>query len=475
MKTVSYFKRSVIVALLLAVCFNATNAQSVDQSNDRMDWWKDAKFGMFIHWGLYSQTAGYWNGKPAKGKEHFMIHEKISLEDYSKIANDFNPTEYNAEEWVLLAKQAGMEYMVITTKHHEGFAMYDSKASDYNIVKATPYGKDPMKELADACHKHDMKLGFYYSLGRDWEDPDVPTNWPTKGGRSNLVDFPDEDSKVFNRYFERKVKPQMTELLTQYGQVDLVWFDTPELISKEESLELRDLILELQPNCVINNRIGNGLGDYKTPEQEIGRRDLNNPWESCITMSQNWGFVEYDTLYKSPELLTRFLVEIVSNGGNLLLNVGPTPQGEITQDAQVRLATIGQWMDLNAEGIKGAKPSEILSESLLESVPKTGEKVVSEEEKLMEDAVKDGTSKDLSPMVMFTSKGDDLYAFVCSYNEESVNIQSLGLDKGKMIKTVTPLGVSSNPEWKQTDKGLEIAMPNYPVAEIPVVAFKITY
>ena len=475
MKMIDFFKKSAIIMLLLITCVNVANAQSVDKSDHRMDWWKDAKFGMFIHWGLYSQTAGYWNGKQAKGKEHFMIYEKIPLAEYAKIADDFNPTEYNAEEWVLLAKEAGMEYIVITTKHHDGFAMYDSKSNDYNIVKKTPYGKDPMKDLADACHKHDMKLGFYYSLGRDWEDPDVPTNWPTKGGRSNLTDFPDEDSKVFNKYFERKVKPQMTELLTQYGQVDIVWFDTPELISNEESIELKKLILDLQPNCVINSRIGNKLGDYATPEQEIGRRDLNNPWESCITMSRNWGFVEYDTLYKSPELLTRFLVEIVANGGNLLLNVGPTPQGEITQDAQVRLATLGKWMDINSEGIKGTRPSDIISEKLMENVSTTKRKALSEEEKLMEDTEKDRTPDDLTPMVMFTTKDDNLYAFVCSYAEKNVNIESLGLDKGKAIKTVTPLGVNCETKWKQTKGGLEIVMPDFPVAEIPVVAFKITY
>lgn len=145
----NYSKKNVIIVLLFT-CFRFVSAESTNQLDDRMDWWKDAKFGMFIHCGLYSQTAGYWNGKPAKGKEHFMIYEQISLEDYGKIANDFNPTEYNAEEWVLRAKQAGMEYMVITTKHHEGFAMYNSKASDYNIVKRTPYGKDPIKDLADA-------------------------------------------------------------------------------------------------------------------------------------------------------------------------------------------------------------------------------------------------------------------------------------------------------------------------------------
>jgi alpha-L-fucosidase len=450
-------------------------ANAQPNTSDKLSWWQDAKFGMFIHWGLYSQTAGYWNGKPAKGAEHFMIHEKISLAEYGKIANQFNPTEFDAEEWVLLAKNAGMKYIVITTKHHEGFAMYDSKSSDYNIVKKTPYGKDPMKELADACAKHEMKLGFYYSLGRDWEDPDTPTNWPFKGGRSNLVDFPDEDSKVFNRYLERKVKPQLKELLTEYGPIAILWFDTPERISKEESAELRKIIEELQPNCIINNRIGNKLGDYDTPEQKIVTEINAQPWESCITMSKNWGYVEYDTIYKSPELLGRFLVEIVSKGGNLLLNVGPTGKGEITEDAQIRLATIGKWMEINAEGIRGTKPWEIASENLSEDESGTEETKVSEEAKKMEDAVKDHTPKDIIPEVRFVTKGDDLYAFVCSFYEKSVTIKSLGLNENNRIEAVNLLGVDNKVKWKQTKEGLKIRMQDYPIEEIPVLGFQIEY
>ncbi|GAL79927.1 alpha-L-fucosidase [Algibacter lectus] len=254
-----------------------------------MEWWKDAKFGMFMHWGLYSQTAGYWKGHVAKGNEHFMIHEKISLKEYTTIADDFNPVNYDAEKWVLTAKNAGMKYIIITSKHHDGFAMFDSPSNDYNIKERTPYAKDPMAELVAACHKHDMKFGFYYSLGRDWEDPDVATDWPFKGGRSNLVDYPDEDIKVFSRYFERKVKPQIKELLTQYGKIDVMWFDTPELISPEESKELRELILELQPECIINSRIKHGFGDYKVKEQEIVDGLEVEPWEACITMGEKLG------------------------------------------------------------------------------------------------------------------------------------------------------------------------------------------
>ncbi len=467
MKTV--FSRNFYCTLgLLGIFITNTFAQS----SDKMDWWKDAKFGMFMHWGLYSQTAGYWDGHIAKGNEHFMIHEKISLKDYGKIAEDFNPVNYDAEEWVLTAKEAGMKYIIITSKHHDGFAMFDSPSNDYNIKTRTPYGKDPMKELVDACHKHDIKFGFYYSLGRDWEDPDVATNWPHKGGRSNLVDYPDEDIKVFSRYFERKVKPQVKELLTQYGKIDVIWFDTPELISPEESKELRELILGIQPDCIINSRIKHGFGDYKVTEQKIVEGLEVEPWEACITMGKNWGYIEYDTIYKSSELMTRQLLEIVSKGGNLLLNNGPTALGEITSLAQKRLSQIGKWMGGNSEGIYGSKPWHVQSERLAE-VPKNTEKVnVSTEENTMIDNLKDETSKVIFPEVRFTKKEDNIYAYVCSFKGKQVTIKSFPKNQIKINK-VALLGSSKKIKWRQTNEGLKIKMPVYTKNDIPISGFKI--
>lgn len=471
------YKKRVVAIIFMSVSMISvaqTTAQIESITADKLGWWQDAKFGMFIHWGLYSQTAGYWDGHVAKGAEHFMIHEKIALKEYAKIADDFNPTAYNAEEWVLLAKNAGMKYIVITTKHHEGFAMYDSKSSDYNIVQKTPYAKDPLKALAAACKKHDMKLGFYYSLGRDWEDPDTPTNWPFKGGRSNLVDFPDEDAKVYSRYIERKVKPQLKEILTGYGPIAILWFDTPEGTTKEQSIELRQMIEKYQPNCIINNRIGNDLGDYDTPEQKIIKEVKTEPWEACITMSKNWGYIEYDKAYKSPELLARFLVEIVSKGGNLLLNVGPTAKGEITEEAKIRLKTIGKWMNINNQGVLGTKPWKIASELLGKPEKKTLNKV-SEEDKKLEDTIKDHTPKDIIPEVKFTTKDGALYAFVCSYNKKKVLIKSLATHNHKKIKGVTLLGSSNNLRWKQNKDGLKIKMPKYLMEEIPVMGFRIEF
>ena len=462
----SFFIKNLGIVLLMALMFN----QTIAQSSDKMDWWKDAKFGMFMHWGLYSKTAGYWKGHIAKGNEHFMIHEKLSLKEYATIADDFNPVNYNAEEWVHIAKQAGMKYIIITSKHHDGFAMFNSPSNDYNIVSRTPYGKDPMKELVDACHKHGMKFGFYYSLGRDWEDPDVATNWPFKGGRSNLVDYPNEDIKVFSRYFERKVKSQVKELLTQYGKIDIMWFDTPELISPEESKELRELILNLQPHCIINSRIGNGLGDYKVEEQKITKGLEPEPWEACITMGKNWGYIEYDTIFKSPELMTRQLLEIVSKGGNLLLNHGPTSQGEITDLVKERLVKVGKWMHKNSEGIYGSRPWDIQNE-LFSKVIKEKMNYKNSDKNTLKDTENDATSKIIVPEVQFTFKNNHVYAYICSYNKPEVLLKSF--TSGYHVEQVTQLGNDIKVDWKQDKEGLKIKMPVYAENEIPITGFKI--
>lgn len=456
------------------VCRNIGYSNSVSSFNsqNKMEWWKDAKFGMFIHWGLFSKTAGYWKDKPAIGAEHFMLYERIPCKEYAEIAKEFNPVEFDAEKWAVIAKNAGMKYLVITSKHHDGFAMFNSPSSDYNIKVCTPYGKDPMMELVDACHRHGLKFGFYYSLGRDWQDPDVPTNWPVKAGRSNTWDFPNENGKIFNQYFERKVKPQIKELLTQYGSIDILWFDTPELISKAESAELRDLILKLQPNCIINSRIGNNYGDYKVTEQEIIKEIEQQPWEACITMSKNWGYIKTDTVYKSPELMIRQLLEIVSKGGNLLLNNGPTAEGEITINAQLRLQQIGKWMEKNSSGIYGTHPWKIAGE-LLAKRPMNKVSTTYEETSAIKDAVNDATSKLIIPEVRFTATGNYVFAFVCSWKGNGVLIKSLSLTHLGKIKKIELLDSSKKMNWKQTSDGLIITFPFDLDKEINIIGFKI--
>jgi alpha-L-fucosidase len=344
-------------------------------SAKRLAWWSDARFGMFIHWGLYSQWGCHYPGTNGDlingGSEHMMQHLQIPLAEYAKIADVFNPTNFSADEWVSIAKNAGMKYMVITAKHHDGFAMYDSPSSGkYNIVASTPWHRDPVKELAEACRKQGLRFGVYYSLGRDWADPDVPTK---AGYRSNTWDYPDESKKVFDRYFRRKVIPQITELLTQYGPIAVLWFDTPEEISAAESQELLTLIHKLQPDCIVNSRIGHGLGDYGVQEQKIPGAGDVKPWETCMTLNGHWGYFLGDEKWKSPETVTRNLVDIVSKGGNYLLNVGPTGQGIIPQGAVSDLQQIGDWMKVNGESIYGTTASPLKTQPAWGRITKKGD------------------------------------------------------------------------------------------------------
>lgn len=326
-----------------------------EENARRIDWWLDARFGMFIHWGLYSQDGCFWRGQDGK-TEHMMRHLQIPLKQYATLADVFNPVKFDAENWVLLAKNSGMKYIVYTAKHHDGFAMYNSPGSGFNITRKTPFKRDPVKELAEACRKHGMRLGLYYSLGRDWEDPDASTE---NGRRSNTWDFPDEAKKDFSKYMERKVKPQVRELLTQYGPVAVIWFDTPENISPAHSKELIRLIRSLQPDCIINSRVGNRLGDYKVIEQEIPKNSDVQPWESCMTINNHWGYHKTDAKWKATEKLIRNLIDIAGKGGNFLLNVGPTGEGIIPQPSVDRLAELGAWMRVNGESIYGTKASPL--------------------------------------------------------------------------------------------------------------------
>ncbi len=331
------------------------------QREARMAWWRDAKFGMFIHWGVYSLPGGEWNGK-TNHAEWLQFTAKIPIAEYAKLAAGFNPEKFDAASWVTTAREAGMKYLVVTAKHHDGFAMFDSPSNPYNIVKATAFKRNPLKELAAECGKQGVKFCVYYSLGRDWHDPDVPTGRAGSekafpGWRSNLLDYPDEDKKDFAKYFERKVKPQVRELLTQYGPIGILWFDTPERITKPQSEELLAMIRGIQPDCIVNVRIGNGLGDYGTPEQEIPRAVGTKPWETCMTLNGKWGYNKADQNWKPADKLVRNLIDIVSKGGNYLLNVGPTGEGIIPQPSIDRLLRIGAWLKVNGEAIYGCGPT----------------------------------------------------------------------------------------------------------------------
>ena len=318
----------------------------------RLRWWSEARFGMFVHWGLYAHDGCFWKGQDGK-TEHMMRHLKIPIAEYEKIAAAFNPVGFNADQWVSTAKAAGMRYLVITAKHHDGFAMYDSPSSDYNIVRRSPWGRDPVRELAEACRRQGLRFGVYYSLGRDWHDPDVPTEVKADGNRrSNTWDFPDEGRKDFSKYFERKVKPQVRELMTRYRPA-VMWFDTPEKISAAQSAELVRLIHAVKPDCIINQRVGNRRGDYAVREQEIPKGGEPQPWETCMTLNRHWGWHKLDDDWKPTRELVRHLVDIASKGGNFLLNVGPRGDGRIPGPSVERLAEVGRWMRVNGPAVYG--------------------------------------------------------------------------------------------------------------------------
>jgi alpha-L-fucosidase len=331
--------------------------QSSLSNEEQLKWFKEAKFGMFIHWGPYSQLAGEWNGRHVEvgtEAEWIMKNLTIPVNNYRELAHSMNPVQFDAHEWVRLAKTAGMKYIVITAKHHDGFAMYHSGVSSYNIFDWTPFKRDPLKELSEACAEEGIKFCVYYSHREDWDNP---------GGYGNNWDYDNDwgdtfyNHEKFERYLEEKAKPQIRELLTNYGPIGLVWFDRG-MYTEKQGNEFVSLVKELQPATLINSRVGNYgqelLGDYQSmSDNGMPPGGLKEYWESAQTLNKTWGFSKFDALWKSPETVIRNLVEIVSRGGNYLLNIGPKGDGEIPVATVDILSKVGPWVGRNAESIYG--------------------------------------------------------------------------------------------------------------------------
>lgn len=316
-----------------------------------IEWFKQAQFGMMIHWGLYALLAGEWRGKriPYIG-EWCQQYFRIPNAEYHKLASAFNPILFDAEEWVKLAKDAGMQYIVFTAKHHEGFAMYHSKVSKFNIVDATPFGRDVMAELAEACYKYGLKFGLYYSQELDWSEPNgggynLGKTWCVdKAYWTNNWDFPDDLHKNYSQCFEDKIKPQVKEILTGYGDLCLIWFDTPGVITPAQSDELYALVKQYQPNCLVNSRIGNGRGDYTSAgDNEIPEDDKGEMlFETPATLNDTWGYKAFDNNWKDAQTVKSIKNHLNKRGINYLLNVGPDYLGRIPGPSAEILREVGR-------------------------------------------------------------------------------------------------------------------------------------
>jgi alpha-L-fucosidase len=319
------------------------------QKEQRLRWFREAKYGLFIHWGLYAIPAGQWQGRRTLGLgEWIMFRAPVPVREYETLTSQFNPVKYNADEWVKLAKDAGMKYIVITSKHHDGFALFKSAVSGYNVVDATPFKRDILKELADACARQGMRLGFYYSQSQDWHEPN---------GAGNTWDFPADDKKDYDQYLRGKAEPQVRELLTGYGPVALIWFDTPRMMTGDRPHRFTRIVRSLQPDTLIDGRLG-VEGDYvSTGDNVIPPAVSTAAWEVPATINHTWGYRQDDTDWKSPGQVAFKLVDIVSKGGNYLLNVGPMADGVIPQASQEILRTVGRWLQVNGDAVYGASPT----------------------------------------------------------------------------------------------------------------------
>jgi len=340
-----------LLLMVIAVCWAFGSFASGQSSRDaKMAAFREAKYGLFIHWGLYALPAGVWQGNAVRpSSEWIMAHARIPVQEYEQLAKQFNAAQFDAEQWVKIAQDAGMKYLVITAKHGDGFAMYRSKVTPYNIYDATPFHRDPLRELAEACARHGMKLGLYYSQSVDWHEP---------GGEGNSWDFgrdrEKDQSGAFDRYLQTKVEPQVRELLTNYGPICELFFDTPALMTAPRAQRIADLVHSIQPACLIDGRLG-VPGDYLTMgDNGIPSSSVGTDWETPGELNHNWGFDQNDADYKSPSQVLFNLFDVVSKGGNYLLDVGPTAAGVIPEVAAANLATAGRWLKVNGEAVYGA-------------------------------------------------------------------------------------------------------------------------
>ena len=427
-------KKTCLFIAGLAICCTAFAQKNyLEESKpakaQRMQWWEDGTFGMFIHWGLYAVPAGEYNGKGG-GAEWIMETHNIPTAEYEKYTQQFNPQKFDAKKWISIAKTAGAKYIVITSKHHDGFSMWDSKVTKYDIMDATPFKRDILKELSDACKAAGIKFGLYHSI-MDWHHPNAnPKQKPTEK--------PD-----FNKYREEYLKPQLAELIKKYDPA-ILWFDGEWIAewTEDQGKDLYNYLRNLKPSLVINNRISkarggmegmnkyaNAAGDFGTPEQEILKSNSKDYWESCMTINKNWGFVKNDHNWKSAQTLIDNLVDVAAKGGNYLLNVGPSAEGEIPAPSVERLGEMGKWLDVNKQSIYVTKGLANYKEG---------------------DHIRFTQSMD----------GKTTYAIFNKYNQNELTLSSVQPKEGSKIYM---LGVDKPLTWTKNKDAIVVKLP----AELP--------
>lgn len=423
---------------------------------ERIRWWRDARFGMFIHWGLYSIPAGVWKEHvhPTGYSEWIMFDEKIPAKEYELLAGRFNPVKFDAKAWAAIAKQAGMKYMVLTAKHHDGFSMFHSALTPYNIAEATPFKRDVTRELSDACRASGIRFGCYYSVDRDWYRPLGPGNHYEQ---NNLWDYADSKPGDFDRYLDTFARPQVEELLTKY-QPDVLWFDGIDMMNDAQVGTMYQAIRRLRPDCVVNSRIKTcafprqippPCCDYiSTGDNEIAEKVLGFEWENPGTLNTSYGYNQNDTNWVDAQEVIARLVEIVSKGGNYLLNVGPTSEGLIPQASVERLKEVGAWMDTNGEAIYGTMPWRVQHDTVLKGrsqSPKGREQ-----------------GNDPSPVdIRFTARNNTVYAICLGWPGRDVRLRALGREGAgaQGIQAVRMLGSSEQIQWQQSAAGLTLSVP----------------
>ena len=434
---------------------------------ERIKWWREGRFGMLVCWGLYAIPAGVWKDKVHSTgySEWIMFDEKIPAKEYEQLAGKFNPVKFDAKVWTAIAKQAGMKYLVFTTKTHDGFSMFKSALTPFNIVDATPFKRDVTRELADACRDSGLRFGCYYSIDRDWYRPQGPGN---RYQQNNLWDYPDSKQEDFDRYFATFAKPQVEELLTQY-QPDVLWFDEIDMKSDAQVEDLYQTIRKLRPDCVINSRIKTCVFPTRIPppycdyitsgDNEILDKAPGFEWENPGTLNTSYGYSQNDHHWvDAPEVVFR-LVDIVSKGGNYLLNVGPTAEGLIPQASVDRLMEVGAWMETNQEAIYGTMPWRVYGEGPL--FEKAVARAARRGKRPDPGGATNASVKQGPVDIRFTAKGDSVYAICLTWPEKDLLVRALGSKAAvrQAVTAVSMLGSKEAIQWRQTDDGLSLSVP----------------